>query len=61
MPRLLAEVTARLRELDWSEILETTDDFVVFETDTELTALRRALKTAATAEQWAELRARGWV
>jgi hypothetical protein len=61
VPRLLAEVTARLRELDWSEIVETTDDFVVFETDTELTALRRALKRAATAERWAEFRARGWV
>jgi hypothetical protein len=60
VPKLLAEVTARLRELEWSRILDTTDDFVVFETDTEGLALRRALKKAATPEQWMVFKARGW-
>lgn len=61
IPRLLGQVAARLRDVDWSQIIETTDDFVVFEIDNEQAALRRSLKKATTAEQWAQLRARGWV
>jgi hypothetical protein len=61
VPKLLGAVTLRLREIDWSDFLRMTDDFVVFETDTELVALRRALKNATTVEQWRAFKARGWI
>ncbi len=42
--KLLVEVAAELEKLDWSRLIQTTPDFVVYAVDFELADLRKNLK-----------------
>jgi hypothetical protein len=53
---MLDRVAKRLAAFDWSKIMSTTDDFVVYVVDMELSRLVQGLKRAAEPKQF-----RAWV
>ena len=58
---LVRRVAKELRELDWSELMDVADDFVVFSVGTELVELEKDLKNAFGAKRFKELKKDGLV
>jgi hypothetical protein len=58
---MLVESARRLNRRDWSAILPTTDDFVVYPVDVELADLQRNLQRCAPPRLVRAFRARGWL
>jgi hypothetical protein len=59
--RILREVAATLTRYDWTGILDTTTDFVVFAIDHEMDELEAALRASVSPEQIREWKKKGWL
>jgi hypothetical protein len=57
--RLMCAVAARLNLRDWSDVLQVTDDFVVYPVDLELVDLERNLADCLSPDRLARLRGGG--
>jgi hypothetical protein len=59
--RILREVAAALTRYDWTDILDTTTDFVVFAIDHEMDDLEAALRASVSKEQIRAWKKKGWL
>jgi hypothetical protein len=59
--RILREVAAALTRYDWTGILDTTPDFVVFAIDHEMDDLEAALRACVSKEQIRAWKKKGWL
>jgi hypothetical protein len=59
--RVLNALARELGEMDWTGILQTTDDFVAYAIDLQLTQLRRNLKYSARPDLVKTFQQRGWL
>jgi hypothetical protein len=59
--RILREVAAALTRYDWTGLLDTTPDFVVFAIDHEMDELEAALRASVSKEQIREWKKTGWL
>lgn len=59
--RVLNEIASDLGGMDWTGVLQTTEDFVAFAVDLELAELRKNMKASAPPDLFEALRRKGWL
>lgn len=59
--RVLNDIARELGRMDWTGVLQTTDDFVAYATDLEQTDFRRNLKASARPELVKAFGQKGWL